>query len=76
MNGVPDGPTEMLDDIAAFLMHRTQDPGVTDSERLATFTLVGAYQERDAPTEIESALRTAAAKFADHPDYRPQWRPR
>jgi hypothetical protein len=66
---------DSMDDLAAFLMHRTADPGVTDEERYRTFALVDAYQDRDCPPEIELEMKQAAAKFADHPDYRSQWRP-
>jgi hypothetical protein len=65
---------DSMDDLAAFLMHRTADPGVTDEERYRTFALVDAYQDRDCPPEIELEMKEAAAKFADHPDYRSDWR--
>jgi hypothetical protein len=64
---------DSMDDLAAFLMHRTADPGVTDEERYRTFALVDAYQDRDCPPEIEKEMKAAAAKFADHPDYRREW---
>jgi hypothetical protein len=68
-------PSDNLDDLAAFLMHRTTDPGMTEEERFRTFALVDAYQEGDDPKAIEAAMRAAAVRFADHPDYRPSWRP-
>ena len=73
MNDVPD--SDSLDDLAAFLMHRTADEGTTEAERLRLFALVAAYQEGDDPPAIESAMREAAVKFADHPGYRDEWRP-
>jgi alkylhydroperoxidase/carboxymuconolactone decarboxylase family protein YurZ len=66
---------DSLDDLAAFLMHRTADAGSTDAERRQTFALVAAYQEGDDPPRIEVAMRAAAARFASHPDYRAEWRP-
>jgi hypothetical protein len=68
--------SDNLDDLAAFLMHRTSDPGVTEEQRYRTFALVSAYQDRDNPPEIQAEMREAALKFADHPDYRAEWRPR
>lgn len=68
--------TNLLDDLAAFLMHRAYEPGVTDAERLQTFALVNAYQEGDEPPTVESAMRSVAVRFADHPDYRDEWLPR
>jgi multidrug efflux pump subunit AcrB len=77
--GVADGPapggSDSLDDLAAFLMHRTGDPEVTDEQRYRTFALVSAYQDGDNPPEIQAEMREAALKFAGHPDYRPEWRP-
>jgi hypothetical protein len=67
--------TDSLDDLAAFLMHRSGDPGVTDAQRLETFALVAAYQEGDEPQAVESTMRTTALRFADHRDYRGEWRP-
>lgn len=71
-----DQSTDSLDNLAAFLMHRAYEPGVTDAERLETFAVVNAYQEGDEPSTIESAMRTMALRFCDHPDYRPERRPR
>jgi hypothetical protein len=77
--GTAGGPapwtSDSLDDLAAFLMHRTSDPGVTDEERYRTFALVDAYQDGDNPPEIHKEMRVAALKFEGHPDYRPEWRP-
>jgi uncharacterized protein DUF6221 len=67
--------SDTLDDLAAFLMHRTSDADMTAEERLRTYALVGAYQEGDEPAEIEATMRATALKFADHPDYRQEWRP-
>jgi hypothetical protein len=67
--------SDSLDDLAAFLMHRTSDPGVTDEERYRTFALVDAYQDGDNPPEIHKEMREAALKFEGHPDYRADWRP-
>jgi Family of unknown function (DUF6221) len=67
--------TDSLDDLAAFLMHRTTDPALTEEERYRTFALVDAYQEGDDPPNIESVMRTTALAYADHPDYRAEWRP-
>jgi hypothetical protein len=67
--------SDSLDDLAAFLMHRTSDPGVTEEQRYRTFALVDAYQDGDNPPEIQQEMREAALKFADHPDYRTEWRP-
>jgi hypothetical protein len=69
------GTSDSMDDLAAFLMHRTTDPEVTDEERYRTFALVSAYQDGDSPPEIQAAMREAALKFAGHPDYRAEWRP-
>lgn len=68
--------SDSLDDLAAFLMHRTADPGVTEEQRYRTFALVSAYQDGDNPPEIQAEMREAALKFAGHPDYRAEWRPR
>lgn len=68
--------SDNLDDLAAFLMHRTADPGVTEEQRYRTFALVSAYQDGDNPPEIQAEMREAALKFAGHPDYRAEWRPR
>jgi len=70
------GGSDSMDDLAAFLMHRTTDPEVTDDQRYRTFALVSAYQDGDSPPEIQADMREAALKYADHPDYRPEWRPR
>jgi hypothetical protein len=67
--------SDSLDDLAAFLMHRTSDPGVTEEQRYRTFVLVDAYQDGDNPPEIQKEMREAALKFASHPDYRAEWRP-
>ena len=67
--------SDSMDDLAAFLMHRTTDPGITDDQRYRTFALVSAYQDGDNPPEIQAEMREAALKFADHPDYRAEWRP-
>ena len=78
--GAAGGPapwtSDSLDDLAAFLMHRTAEPGVTDEQRYRTFALVDAYQDGDNPPEIQAEMREAALKFADHPDYRADWSPR
>jgi hypothetical protein len=74
-----DGPSpetsDSLDDLAAFLMHRTADPGMTEEQRYRTFALVSAYQDGDNPPEIQAEMREAALQFAGHPDYRAEWRP-
>lgn len=70
-----DSHKDSMDDLAAFLMHRTSDQGVTEEERYRTFALVSAYQDGDDLPEIEQDMRKAAAKFVDHPDYRSEWRP-
>ena len=51
---------DSLDDLAAFLMHRTTDPGVTEEQRYRTFALVSAYQDGDNPPEIQAEMREAA----------------
>jgi hypothetical protein len=66
---------DSLDDLAAFLMHRTADASTTEEERFRTFALVAAYQEGDDPPAIEAAMREAAVKFASHPGFREEWRP-
>jgi hypothetical protein len=66
---------DSLDDLAAFLMHRTADAGTTEEERFRIFALVSAYQEGDDPPAVEAAMREAAVKFARHPDFRDEWRP-
>ena len=70
------GTSDSMDDLAAFLMHRSADPGITEEQRYRTFALVSAYQDGDNPTEIQAEMREAALKFADHHDYRAEWRPR
>ena len=65
--------SDTLDDLAAFLMHRTADVDMSEKRRLSIFVLVGAYQEQDDPPTVEAALRNAAGAFADHPDYRAEW---
>lgn len=60
------------DDLAAFLMHRTSDPGVAPAQVLQIFALVGAYQEGD---DVALELRRQALAFATHPAYRPEWSP-
>ena len=65
--------SDTLDDLAAFLMHRTADADTSEKRRLSIFVLVGAYQEQDDPPTVEAALRNAAGAFADHPDYRAEW---
>lgn len=65
--------SDILDDLAAFLMHRTADGSMSDEERVSIFVLVGAYQEQDDPPTVEAALRNAAAGFAGHRDFRPEW---
>ena len=65
--------SDTLDDLAAFLMHRTADVNMSEKRRLSIFVLVGAYQEQDAPPTVEAALRNEAGAFADHPDYRVEW---
>ncbi len=62
-----------LDDLAAFLMHRTADTDTSEVDRMSIFVLVGAYHEGDDPQLVAAALRTAASAFTDHPDYRPEW---
>lgn len=66
---------DSMDDLAAFLMHRTADPEVTEEERYRTFALVAAYQDGDDLPEIERDMREAAVRFSGHPDYRGEWRP-
>ena len=65
--------TDSLDDLAAFLMHRTADADLTESERLSIYVLVDAYQENDDPPKVAAALRVAADRFHGHRDYRPEW---
>ena len=65
--------SDTLDDIAAFLMHRTADPDMSEADRMSIFVLVGAYQEEDDPPLVAAALRTAASAFTVHPDYRTEW---
>lgn len=67
--------TDSPDDLAAFLMHRSVDPELSEQDRLAIFVLVEAYQEGDDPPLVFAALRAAAGHFAGHPDYRPAWAP-
>ena len=64
---------DTLDDLAAFLMHRTADVNMSEKRRLSIYVLVGAYQEQDDPPTVEAALRNEAGAFADHPDYRVEW---
>ncbi len=65
--------TQSLDDLAAFLMHRTSDEGMPEEQRLAIFVLVGAYQEQDDPTTVAAAMRNEATAFATHAGYRAEW---
>ena len=67
--------SDVLDDLAAFLMHRVYEPGVTEAERLQALALVDAYREGDEPRTVEAALRAIAKRFSGHPDYRAEWRP-
>ncbi len=67
--------TDTLDDLSAFLMHRTADPDTPEEERLSIFVLVNAYQEGDDQPAVETALRTAALRYAGYRDYRPEWHP-
>ncbi len=65
--------TDSLDDLAAFLMHRTADADLTESERLSIYVLVDAYQENDDPPKVAAGLRVVAGRFHGHRDYRPEW---
>jgi hypothetical protein len=67
--------SESLDDLAAFLMHRSNDEDVTEAERLEIYAVVTAYQEGYESPQVEDVLRNAGARFAAHPDYQQQWRP-
>lgn len=67
--------SDSLDDLAAFLMHRTTDPAMSEAERLEIYAVVGAYQEGYDPPQVEALLRNAGAAFAAHPDYQDGWRP-
>jgi hypothetical protein len=67
--------SDSLDDLAAFLMHCSGDESVPESERLEIYAVVAAYQEGYDPTQVEPVLRAAGARFAAHPEYRPDWRP-
>lgn len=69
------GTTDNLDDLAAFVMHRTAEPDLTAAERLEMFAAVEGYQEGDDATVIERALRSIASRYAAHPDYRQEWQP-
>jgi hypothetical protein len=66
---------DTIDDLAAFLMHRTYDRAVTDADRLQIFAAVQAYQEGDDPPAIEAVMRNLALRFRGHLDYQPEWRP-
>jgi len=70
-----DGHRESVDDLAAFLVHRTADLGITSEERYLIFALVVAYQDSDLEPVIEQAMKEAAVRFAGHPDYHSEWRP-
>lgn len=63
---------DSMDDLAAFLMHRTSDPDIAPDHVLRIYALVGAYQEGD---EVEPDLRREGVTFATHPAYRPEWGP-
>ena len=67
--------TDSPDDLAAFLMHRSVDPELSEQERLDIYVLVEAYQEGDDPPQVFGALRGAASRFSSHPDFRPEWAP-
>jgi hypothetical protein len=67
--------SESLDDLAAFLMHRTNDEKLSEAERLEIYAVVGAYQEGYELAQVEPLLRNAGAAFADHPDYQADCRP-
>jgi hypothetical protein len=67
---------EVLDDLAAFLMHHAYSSGMTDADRLQTFAIVQAYQEGDDPATVELIMRDMAFRFRDRSEYRPEWRPR
>lgn len=64
-----------MDGLAAFLMHRSADRDVTDTERLEIYAAVGAYQEGYDQAQVEPLLRLAAARFAGHPDVQAEWLP-
>jgi hypothetical protein len=65
---------DSVDDLAAFLVHRTADPGVTDEERYLIFALVVAYQDPGLEPVVEQAMKETAVRFAGHPDYHSEWR--
>lgn len=67
--------SDSSDDLAAFLMHRTADAELSEEERLSIFVLVAAYQEGDDPAGVAAGMRAAAAGFAGHAGYQPEWRP-
>jgi hypothetical protein len=66
---------DSVDDLAAFLVRRTADPGVTNEVRYLIFALVVAYQDPDLEPVSEHAMKEAAVRFAGHPDYHSEWRP-
>jgi hypothetical protein len=61
----------LLDDLAAFLMHRTSDESCSPDQRLRIYAAVDAYQDG---RDVEPVLRREATAFSGHPDYRPEWR--
>jgi hypothetical protein len=73
--GVLGTVSDTLDDLAAFLMQHAWADGVSEDERVRTFAVVDAYQEGDAPSQVEAEMRRLALRFADDPDYRAEWRP-
>lgn len=67
--------SDSLDDLAAFLMHRSGDENVSEADRLSIWAVVRAYQEGYDPAQVEPALWLTGAQFADHPDHQQRWLP-
>ena len=64
-----------IDGLAEFLLARSRDPLVGDADRLRCTGMVDSYRTGMARAEVELAMRHMARRFADHRDYRYEWRP-
>ncbi|MGX7681337.1 hypothetical protein ACSMXN_20815 [Jatrophihabitans sp. DSM 45814] len=64
-----------LDALADFLEARAFDRDVRAVDREKTLGIVVAYRAGVTPPETESAMRSVANAFNDHPDFRAEWAP-
>lgn len=73
--------------IVTFVLARAREVGRADAERLEQIAVIDHFGRRDHPSGPYhcvsqcsggypcTPIRRAAAAFAEHPDYRPEWRP-